>query len=204
VRTRPAPGLLSSVNDRSSCPDGSSFTASLPSVKSIWTLCAPASKAPRMSAAASRTHSGLPWQRRFGHSLVVNVGVLGKPANDGRREVWYAVLDLAGGSARAELVPLSYDWAAQAASMRRAGLPEAFAETIETGWWTTCVDIMPPRERAAAGSGCTPPRCRRHSGPPPEAGEPEAKTPETGKPEAPASTATATGRAAGAATRPGR
>ncbi len=95
------------------------------------------------------THSGLPWQRRFGHSLVVNVGVLGKPANDGRREVWYAVLDLAGGSARAELVPLSYDWAAQAASMRRAGLPEAFAETIETGWWTTCVEILPPRERAA-------------------------------------------------------
>jgi pyruvate-formate lyase-activating enzyme len=95
------------------------------------------------------THSGLPWQHRFGRTLVVNVGVLGKPANDGRREVWYAVLDLDDGSARAELVPLAYDWQAQAASMRRAGLPEAFAETIETGWWTTCVEILPPRERAA-------------------------------------------------------
>jgi predicted phosphodiesterase len=95
------------------------------------------------------THSGLPWQRRVGRTLVVNVGVLGKPANDGRREVWYAVLDLDGGSARAELVPLEYDWAAQAASMRRAGLPGPFAETIETGWWTTCVEILPPRERAA-------------------------------------------------------
>ncbi len=95
------------------------------------------------------THSGLPWQRRIGHTLVVNVGVLGKPANDGRREVWYAVLDLDDGSARAELVPLAYDWAAQAASIRRAGLPEPFAETIETGWWTTCVEILPPAERAA-------------------------------------------------------
>jgi pyruvate-formate lyase-activating enzyme len=95
------------------------------------------------------THSGLPWQRRVGRTLVVNVGVLGKPANDGRREVWYAVLDLDGGGARAELVPLEYDWAAQAASMRRAGLPGPFAETIETGWWTTCVEILPPRERAA-------------------------------------------------------
>ncbi len=109
----------------------------------------------RLRAAASGadvvccTHSGLPWQRRVAGTLVVNVGVLGKPANDGRREVWYAVLDLDGGTARAELVPLGYDWAAQAASMRRAGLPEPFAETIETGWWTTCVEILPPRERAA-------------------------------------------------------
>ncbi|HEX6595667.1 MAG TPA: metallophosphoesterase family protein [Acidimicrobiales bacterium] len=94
------------------------------------------------------THSGLPWQRRVDRSLVVNVGVLGRPANDGCREVWYAVLDLAGGRVDAELVPLAYDWAAQAASMRAAGLPEAFTETIETGWWTTCLQILPPAERA--------------------------------------------------------
>jgi len=90
------------------------------------------------------THSGLPWQRRVGRALVVNVGVIGRPANDGRREVWYAVLD--GGEA--ELVPLAYDSQAQAASMRRAALPEAFTETIETGWWTTCLQILPPWERA--------------------------------------------------------
>jgi pyruvate-formate lyase-activating enzyme/predicted phosphodiesterase len=95
------------------------------------------------------THSGLPWQRRVGGSLVVNVGVLGKPANDGRREVWYAIIDLSPGRAEAELVPLAYDWRSQAAAIRAAGLPEAFAETIETGWWTTCVEILPPRERAA-------------------------------------------------------
>src|SRR5262249_9807240 len=70
------------------------------------------------------THTGLPWRRRVGRTLVVNVGVVGKPANDGLREVWYAVLDLADGQAEAELVPLAYDWAAQAASMRAAGLPE--------------------------------------------------------------------------------
>jgi predicted phosphodiesterase len=95
------------------------------------------------------THSGLPWQQRVGNTLVVNAGVLGKPANDGRREVWYAILDLSAGRADAELIPLAYDWQAQAAAIRRAGLPEAFAETIETGWWTTCVEILPPRERAA-------------------------------------------------------
>ena len=94
------------------------------------------------------THSGLPWLRRIDGTLVVNVGVVGRPANDGRREVWYAVVDLIAGRADAELVPLAYDWAAQAASMRAAGLPEAFTETIETGWWTSCLQILPPAERA--------------------------------------------------------
>lgn len=94
------------------------------------------------------THSGLPWQRRVDGTLVVNVGVVGRPANDGRRDVWYAVLDLAAGEARAGLVPLAYDWRAQAASMRAAGLPEAFTETIETGWWTTCLQVLPPVERS--------------------------------------------------------
>lgn len=95
------------------------------------------------------THSGLPWVRRVAGSLVVNVGVLGKPANDGTRNVWYAILDLDAGQADATLVPLDYDWATHAASMRSAGLPEAFVETIETGWWTTCLEVLPPRERAA-------------------------------------------------------
>jgi pyruvate-formate lyase-activating enzyme/predicted phosphodiesterase len=94
------------------------------------------------------THSGLPWQRRVDDTLVVNVGVLGKPANDGRTNVWYAILDLDEGSATAELVPLDYDWRAQAASMRAAGLPEMFVETIETGWWTTCLEVLPPAERS--------------------------------------------------------
>jgi len=29
-----------------------------------------------------------------------------------------------------------------------AGLPEPFVETVETGWWTTCLEIVPPPERA--------------------------------------------------------
>jgi predicted phosphodiesterase/uncharacterized Fe-S cluster-containing radical SAM superfamily protein len=94
------------------------------------------------------THSGVPWQRRIDDTLVVNVGVLGKPANDGQTNVWYAILDLDDGHATAELVPLEYDWRAQAASMRTAGLPETFVETIETGWWTTCLEILPPAERS--------------------------------------------------------
>ncbi|HEU0317808.1 MAG TPA: radical SAM protein, partial [Solirubrobacteraceae bacterium] len=94
------------------------------------------------------THTGIPWQRRVDGTLVVNVGTIGRPANDGRRVGWYALIDCRDGEARAELVALPYDWRAQAASMRAAGLPEAFVVTVETGWWTTCLEVVPPAERS--------------------------------------------------------
>lgn len=94
------------------------------------------------------THTGIPWQREVDGTLIVNTGAVGRPANDGRTDAWYAVVDLDAGAASAELVPVSYDWRAQAASMRDAGLPEPFVETVETGWWTTCLEIVPPAERA--------------------------------------------------------
>jgi pyruvate-formate lyase-activating enzyme/diadenosine tetraphosphatase ApaH/serine/threonine PP2A family protein phosphatase len=95
------------------------------------------------------THTGIAWERELEATRIVNVGAVGRPANDGRPDVRYAVIDLSGGRVeRVELVVLAYDWRAQAASMRAAGLPEPFVETIESGWWTTCLEIVPPRERA--------------------------------------------------------
>jgi hypothetical protein len=94
------------------------------------------------------THSGLPWIRQVDGSLVVNVGVLGRPPNDGRTAVRYAIADLAGGTAGARIIDLAYDWHAHAAALRRAGLPEEFAYTCETGWWTTCLEILPAAERS--------------------------------------------------------
>ena len=95
------------------------------------------------------THTGIAWERSVAGTRIVNVGAAGRPANDGSCDVRYAVIDLAGGRVEhVELVALEYDWRAQAASMRAAGLPEPFVETIETGWWTTCLEVVPPRERA--------------------------------------------------------
>ncbi len=95
------------------------------------------------------THTGIAWERAVEGTRIVNVGAVGRPANDGRTEVRYAVIDLERSVVeRVELVALAYDWRAQAASMRASGLPEPFVETIETGWWTTCLEIVPPRERA--------------------------------------------------------
>jgi Calcineurin-like phosphoesterase superfamily domain len=94
------------------------------------------------------THSGLPWTRQIDGRLAVNVGVIGRPPNDGGLDVRYALADLSGGIARARIISLPYDWRAQARSMRGGGLPEAFVRTAETGWWTTCLEVLPAAERS--------------------------------------------------------
>lgn len=35
-----------------------------------------------------------------------------------------------------------------AREMRAEGIVEPFTETIETGWWTTCLEILPAKERS--------------------------------------------------------
>lgn len=94
------------------------------------------------------THTGLHWQRALsGGRLFVNVGVLGRPANDGTPRVWYTVL---GADARTvEFVPVDYDHGALAAEMQAEGLPAEFIETILSGWWTTCLEVLPAKERVA-------------------------------------------------------
>ncbi|HVR75131.1 MAG TPA: metallophosphoesterase family protein [Planctomycetota bacterium] len=98
------------------------------------------------------THTGLPWSRELeGGRLFVNAGVLGRPANDGTTDVSYAVLETDPGGEkgwlRASFVPVAYDHAGLAREMSSEGLPEEFIETIETGWWTTCLEVLPARER---------------------------------------------------------
>ncbi len=97
------------------------------------------------------THTGLDWQRRLPSGRdVINVGALGRPANDGTPRVRYAVLEDRGGTLGVERVPLAYDHLALATEMRAEGLPGEFVDTIESGWWTTCLEILPARERAAS------------------------------------------------------
>jgi predicted phosphodiesterase len=94
------------------------------------------------------THTGIHWQRRWEGGAYVNVGALGRPANDGRTEVWYALLEAQGRELSVDFVPIAYDHEALAEEMRSEELPEEFVETILTGWWTTCLEILPGKERA--------------------------------------------------------
>lgn len=93
------------------------------------------------------THTGIHWQRALPDgSCFINVGAVGRPANDGRPEVWYALLPPGGDAA--ELIAVSYDHNALAGEMEEEGLPTEFVETIRTGWWTTCLEILPAKERS--------------------------------------------------------
>jgi predicted phosphodiesterase len=93
------------------------------------------------------THTGIKWHRRLSSDRhFVNVGVLGRPENDGRTNVWYAVLT-ARPSLEVEFVPVEYDFRRLAREMRDERLPEEFVETVLTGWWTTCLEVLPAKER---------------------------------------------------------
>lgn len=95
------------------------------------------------------THTGIKWQRRLtGGGWFVNVGVLGRPENDGGTNVWYTVLEqLPGAGVRFDFVRVEYDFTRLAREMRQESLPEEFIETVLTGWWTTCLEVLPGKER---------------------------------------------------------
>ncbi len=93
------------------------------------------------------THTGIKWHRRLaGDRHFINVGVLGRPENDGRTNVWYTLLS-ATPELTVEFVPVEYDHRRLAAEMRQQKIAEEFVATILTGWWTTCLEVLPAKER---------------------------------------------------------
>jgi predicted phosphodiesterase len=92
-------------------------------------------------------HSGIPWHRALPSGRqVVNVGAIGRPANDGSTAVAYAAIVL-GDQVSVTFRRVPYDAEALAREMEEERLPGEFVETIRTGWWTTCVENLPAKER---------------------------------------------------------
>ena len=93
------------------------------------------------------THTGIHWKRDLpDRRWFINVGAIGRPANDGRTEVWYTILDTAKEDP-VEFIPLAYDFQRLAREMADESLPPEFIETVLTGYWTTCLEILPAKER---------------------------------------------------------
>jgi predicted phosphodiesterase len=93
------------------------------------------------------THTGIHWKRDLpGGRTFANVGVIGRPENEGKTHVWYALLT-AENDVEIEFVPLEYDYERLAAEMAEEDLPVEFIETILSGWWTTCLEVLPAKER---------------------------------------------------------
>ena len=97
------------------------------------------------------THTGVPWVRRLPSGRqVVNVGAIGRPANQGHTHVDCATLtfDRVKDQVQVELVPVTYDHHTLAEIMAKESLPQEFIQTVLTGYWTTCLEVLPAKERA--------------------------------------------------------
>lgn len=95
------------------------------------------------------THTGIPWCRSVGQEFWCNVGVLGRPAHEGRPHVYFAELTWAAGAVAPtpQIRPLTYDPQPVVQAMASAGLPHEFQQSLLTGIWTTCAEILPAAER---------------------------------------------------------
>lgn len=97
------------------------------------------------------THTGLPWIRQVQQpdGFWFNVGVLGRPAHEGKSHVYYGCLHFPAQATMPtpELIPLTYDIESVTAAMRAEGLPQEFIESLEQGIWTTCAEILPAAEK---------------------------------------------------------
>jgi len=93
------------------------------------------------------THTGIHWDRALsGHKYFVNVGVIGRPENNGQTHVGYTLLEI-DGPPEVTYVPIDYDYERLAGEMEEEALPAEFVKTIRTGWWTTCLEVLPQKER---------------------------------------------------------
>jgi diadenosine tetraphosphatase ApaH/serine/threonine PP2A family protein phosphatase len=76
-------------------------------------------------------HTHLPYQKSVGGTLFVNAGSVGKP-RDGDPRAGYVILELAR-RPRVVFRRVGYDVAAAVRAVRESGLPQHFADLLETG-----------------------------------------------------------------------
>jgi predicted phosphodiesterase len=95
-------------------------------------------------------HCGLPFTQFLNGRLWHNPGVIGMPANDGTPRVWFSLITPTTAGLRIEHRALSYDYESAQVAMRRAGLPECYAQALATGLWPS-LDVLTARERLETG-----------------------------------------------------
>ncbi len=95
-------------------------------------------------------HCGLPFYHQIGQQLWLNAGVIGMPANDGTRGVWYLVLDDENGHLEYTYQYLNYNYEISYALMLANHLPTEYAQTLKTGLWDN-MEVLPPEERQLQG-----------------------------------------------------
>jgi uncharacterized radical SAM superfamily Fe-S cluster-containing enzyme len=100
-------------------------------------------------------HSGIPFTQVVGGKLWHNSGAIGMPANDGTRRGWFSLLVPTDEGIEIRGTPLDYDATAAARKIRVHGLPEGYADALESGLWPSC-DVLPRTELGLRGQAISP------------------------------------------------
>ncbi len=102
-------------------------------------------------------HCGIPFARQLEDRYWLNSGVIGMPANDGTREGWYLILEHVDDRIECRWQRLSYAAEAASQQMTLAGLPEAYANALQSGLWPS-MEVLPEWERQRQGLALALPR----------------------------------------------
>jgi predicted phosphodiesterase len=94
-------------------------------------------------------HCGLPFIDQQKDQIWLNPGVIGMPANDGQTSTWAMITDDANGF-EYEHIAVSYDYLTAIEEMKKHGLPQEYAKTLETGIWDN-MEILPEEEKLLKG-----------------------------------------------------
>ena len=81
----------------------------------------------------------------IGGSILIGAAVLGDRIELNR--VKRAALTIEKEAVAIDHIPIDYNYRKLAEEMRKEKLPNEFIETILTGWWTTCLEVLPAKER---------------------------------------------------------
>lgn len=95
-------------------------------------------------------HCGLPFSQSKNDQYWINPGVIGMPANDGNRHVWYAILEIQKGEISIEHHSFQYQSETANRLMKEQQLPQEYAKTLLSGLWDNC-EILPEAETNAQG-----------------------------------------------------
>jgi predicted phosphodiesterase len=95
-------------------------------------------------------HCGLPFEHKNNDKRWINPGVIGMPANDGKPNVWFAILEDSVKPLQVNFRKLDYNHLLTNKLMLNGLLPESYAKTIISGIWDN-MEILPELEKRQQG-----------------------------------------------------
>ncbi len=95
-------------------------------------------------------HCGLPFEDKNNNKRWINPGVIGMPANDGKPNVWFAILEDSVKPLQVNFRKLDYNHMLTNKLMLNGLLPESYAKTIVSGIWDN-MEILPKVEKQQQG-----------------------------------------------------